>query len=830
TANDNCDADVTVTYEGEIRTDGACGDSYTLTRTWKAIDNCGNETTASQIITVQDVTAPVLTVPANVTVECSAVPAVGVATATDNCDADVTITFEGEVKTNGSCSGSYILTRTWRAIDNCGNEDTAQQTIRVIDTTPPYISVQASDLTVECDGQGNKSALNQWLNSNGGAIAEDLCGKVTWRKDYHGLSDLCGATGSATVKFSAFDDCGNVATTSATFTIVDTTPPSIDCPESIVVNNDPGSCGTNISIPQPSYQENCGSATLRNNINASADASGYYQTGVTTIIWTITDDCGNSSSCSMTVTVIDNETPVITCPPDLQLCVNEPVNPGVADATDNCGILAVTSNAPATFPAGVTVITWTATDINGLTATCEQTITIVSSATAFAGDDIAVCAADSIYLASAAAANYSQINWTTSGTGMFNDPGLLHPTYYPSQQDAASGKVTLYLNTTGTAPCGNAVDSLDINFIQGPSIEAGSNAQICYGYSYTINDAVAVNYGSLIWTINPANAGTLSDPASLHPTFTPAAGFTGTVSLRLLASGTSYCTSQIVTDDIQLTVFQELVADAGADQTITAGNSVTLHGTATGGTSFYTWQWQPADLLTDPAVAAPTTLPLEESVLFTLNVLDLASGCTATDDVLVVAGTRIFAPVAIVDYDTTDPGTPVTVRILENDTIQTVAGIAVTLCAEPQNGIVIVNPDKTITYTPNPRFSGNDVFCYMICDDHNPPMCDTALVKIYVKSDGISILDPTSGITPNSDGRNDYWIIRGILDYPDNEVWIFNRWGDEIVRYQGYDNKSRAWDGRYTSNQPVPDGTYYYIIKVKEVGTLAGWIFVRSSE
>ncbi|MBK7174969.1 MAG: hypothetical protein IPH84_17480 [Bacteroidales bacterium] len=49
-------------FEGETQTPGACPDAYTITRTWKAVDNCGNEATASQIITVQDVTDPALTV------------------------------------------------------------------------------------------------------------------------------------------------------------------------------------------------------------------------------------------------------------------------------------------------------------------------------------------------------------------------------------------------------------------------------------------------------------------------------------------------------------------------------------------------------------------------------------------------------------------------------------------------------------------------------------------------------------------------------------------------------------------------------------------------
>src|SRR5690606_38881875 len=73
TVTDNCDSDVNVVYE-EVRTDGACANSYTLTRTWTATDACGNEVTHEQVITVEDTTAPefVGTLPADATYSCAA--------------------------------------------------------------------------------------------------------------------------------------------------------------------------------------------------------------------------------------------------------------------------------------------------------------------------------------------------------------------------------------------------------------------------------------------------------------------------------------------------------------------------------------------------------------------------------------------------------------------------------------------------------------------------------------------------------------------------------------------------------------------------------------
>src|SRR5204862_142662 len=89
----------------------------------------------------------------------------------------------------------------------------------------PTWTVAPSDKTVECDGAGNTSDLNAWLNTT--FSGSDVCsgdGKIT--NNCNGLSDGCGATGSATVTFTLTDACGNDITKDATFTIEDKTDPT----------------------------------------------------------------------------------------------------------------------------------------------------------------------------------------------------------------------------------------------------------------------------------------------------------------------------------------------------------------------------------------------------------------------------------------------------------------------------------------------------------------------------------------------------------------------------------------------------------------------------
>ena len=128
--------------------DYACATSYVLTRTFTAIDLCGNTTVGTQTITVTDTTAPEFTsIPADYTAECSDEFDLSLPTATDNCD-EVNISVEEEIIA-GDCANEYTLIRTFTASDDCGNASTATQTITVQDTTAPEFTSVPADETIE---------------------------------------------------------------------------------------------------------------------------------------------------------------------------------------------------------------------------------------------------------------------------------------------------------------------------------------------------------------------------------------------------------------------------------------------------------------------------------------------------------------------------------------------------------------------------------------------------------------------------------------------------------------------------------------------------------
>ena len=160
--------------------------------------------------------------------------------------------------------------------------------------------------------------------------------------------------------------------------------------------------------------------------------------------------------------------------------------------------------------------------------------------------------------------------------------------------------------------------------------------------------------------------------------------------------------------------------------------------------------------------------------------------------------------VAVDDVDTTTVDTPVGIRILSNDIIPSDM-YEVNIIVNPTNGTVTIDSLGFATYTPNPGYCSSipDEFQYELCTNSS---CDTAIVQVYVMCSDIVFV---SGFSPNNDGINDFFVINGAQDYPNNELRIYNRWGNLVYSKKNYDN---TWDGKWIQDTaPVPDGTYFYV-------------------
>jgi gliding motility-associated-like protein len=86
-------------------------------------------------------------------------------------------------------------------------------------------------------------------------------------------------------------------------------------------------------------------------------------------------------------------------------------------------------------------------------------------------------------------------------------------------------------------------------------------------------------------------------------------------------------------------------------------------------------------------------------------------------------------------------------------------------------------------------------------------------------------VNPTNGLTPNNDGVNDTWIIEGITEYNENEVEIFNRWGQTVWKEKNYNNVDVVFKGLNKSGEKLVDGTYFFVILPdNNIKPIKGWL------
>ncbi len=130
TASDNC-GDATVTFS-ETTSERSCPVLYEITRTWTATDSCGNTTTHTQRVDVEDLTPPIVTTvyDSEISVSCAEIPEVPQLEFEDACSSEINIEFE-ETSTNNGTTADYNITRFWIVTDECGNTEVFSQIIFV---------------------------------------------------------------------------------------------------------------------------------------------------------------------------------------------------------------------------------------------------------------------------------------------------------------------------------------------------------------------------------------------------------------------------------------------------------------------------------------------------------------------------------------------------------------------------------------------------------------------------------------------------------------------------------------------------------------------------
>lgn len=360
-SNDNCGAST-------IAADIPAGSNFvvgTTQITYTATDSSGNQQIGQFNVTVTDAEAPVITsIPENILVEndlnsCSAAVTWLDPIAIDNCEL---ATFSSN-HLPGSSFDLGITQVSYTAVDQAGNETIVSFLVEVIDTQAPEITGLPQNFSVSTL-QGQCGATVTWVPP----VAGDNCQINNLASNIPSGAFL--QLGITEVTYTAIDQSGNQISSNFNVEVIDTEAPIlVDMPLDITVNNDAGFCTANVTWTNPTSLDNCGFSVVGSNIVPGTT----FTLGTTEVVCVATDDAGNSTSSTFTVTVQDGEAPSFIDVPgdvfvenDLNQC-GALVSWAPATAGDNCqmGTIVSSHDIGSFFPVGETVVTHTAIDAAG---------------------------------------------------------------------------------------------------------------------------------------------------------------------------------------------------------------------------------------------------------------------------------------------------------------------------------------------------------------------------------------------------------------------------------------------------------------------------------
>ena len=348
--------------------------------------------------------------------------------------------------------------------------------------------------------------------------------------------------------------------------------------------------------------------------------------------------------------------------------------------------------------------------------------------------------------------------------------------------------------TVVNGTCSNSAN-VTVVFIQQLAANAGSGGSEC-DKNFILN-AVVTTTGTGTWAkaAGPGNA--VFTPDNHLPNATVTVDQFGTYDFAWTVVNAT-CTSS---DIIRVTFHDLPSVNAGRDTAMCKGSSIQLHALGTGSIS-----WVPIAFVSNPNIINPIATP-DTTTTFTVNLTD-QFGCKNSDNIVVEVREKLTAdagPDQVLGYLFTTVMGAKLAHSYENGVWSVISGTGNFL-------------DSTYAQTSVKDLSlGINTFLWTVTNGFCPPARDTALITVN------DFVIPTL-ITPNMDGRNDYFVLRGLATLGKTELVIFNRRGAQVYRNLNYDN---SWNGVDYNKNPLPDDTYFYVIKSANGKSISGYIVIR---
>lgn len=450
--------------------------------------------TCELTITVEDDVPPTIDCGQDITVNTSSITSGCEYTATgidpsndDNCMvASVTHNY-ATAPSNTTLDGAVFeigtTTVTFTVTDNSGNTNTCDLDITVIDNEGPSITCVGDQEFGDWEDGGDPDCAYIVDDSLDPTVSDECSDIATLTHNYTPApsnTTLDGASfplGTTIVVFTVTDVAGNTSTCDVEITVIDDVSPSVPCPADLVINDSADNIidcqylNTGIDLNPSNITENCiieTGFTLTHDYTGTLDNQtldgAVFPVGETNIVWTVTDGAGNTGTCTLTVTVIDNTPPEcvdqdvidITIGGDQEIVLTtDMLN---EQYTDECGIASVVFDPPTLDcdPDGLVDVNVIVTDENQNTSTCPIQFNVIADVNISCELNI-----DTVYLDALGTASIDAddvVNIIGGGCGIEYTPSLDISTF--DCDDADNSPITLTISATAdgfTEECGTAL-------------------------------------------------------------------------------------------------------------------------------------------------------------------------------------------------------------------------------------------------------------------------------------------------------------------------------------------------------------------------------------
>jgi gliding motility-associated-like protein len=610
--------------------------------------------------------------------------------------------------------------------------------------------------------------------------------------------------------------------------VIDEQAPTItNCNNGITITSIPDQCGTYVYWDDPVITDNCSFTLSHSHVSGS-----FFEVGTTLVTYTATDATGNSSTCSFYVTVKDTTPAIVTCSRPINSCDSYILYP-LPTALDNCGVQSIIqiSGLPSgsNFPVGLTNNVFEVTDIHGNKASCSVDVIIFPTPVVTLNTTNVRCFGEqngSIDLSVSSPNVYYTYLW--SNNAQTQDINGL-----------AAGTYSVYV--ADEYGC-YAVSETTIYEPQNLLISAEKQNVSCFeGNDGSVQ--ISVSGGVLPYNYLWSNGQTTSLASQLTP---------GVYSI--LVTDANRCVRSYETNISQP---DSLVINFTIKDAICNAPNGSINVAVTGGTVPYNFNWsnQTNGPTLSNVVAGNYTLVIQDgnnctyrysktigtihNFYASMNATDVTCQGSSNGSIdFVLRGNSPFTfewfgdnPV---NLDSVSSGTYL-VHITDSFGCDTTITI---LIQEPDSLAISLTSETYSTGTNISTYQGQDGSILSTVTGGTEPYLynwsnGEASENIYNLSAGSYVLTVTdangcitkagilltepyllempSGFSPNGDGSNDFFVVRGIEYYSHNEITVYNRWGNKVYSKTYYSNE---WNGDNNQGESLPDGTYFVILTV----------------